>query len=228
MVEEHTPYTITMPQQESPSDPVNELPQLFVNDGPLDASQVGLLRPTDPHATDIEEVRRRLIEDGYVFLKDLLPREDVLKAREQYFKYMSSTGLLKPGSAPVDGIFDPAKDKDDYPGIGAGAISPEKVMSAKFMELAIKAHAEPWYKDGFCQHPEFIKYISKLTGWGGKTRNIQRTLLRNNTPGNKVIGVHYDYIFLRHGEDSVLTAWVPIGDIKIEGGGLIYLEKGKY
>ncbi|KAK1148715.1 hypothetical protein N8T08_008600 [Aspergillus melleus] len=204
----------------------SNLPPLFVNDGLLDAEQVRFLRPTDPHATSMEEVRRRLREDGYVFLKGLLPRADVLKAREQYFQYLSSTGLLKPGSAPVDGIFDPAQDKSDYPGIGVGVISPSNVLSAKFTELAIKAHAEPWYKDDFCQHPVFTDYISKLTGWGDNTHNIKRTMLRNNTPGNKAIGVHYDYIFLRHGEESVLTAWVPIGDVKINGGGLIYLEKG--
>ena len=52
------------------------------------------------------------------------------------------------------------------------------------------------------------------------------TLLRNNTPGNKAIGVHYDQIFLRHGEDTSITAWVPMGDISLQGGGLMYLEKG--
>lgn len=72
-------------------------PQLFVNDGPLDPSQVGFLRPTDPNTTDAEEVRRRLKEDGYVFLEGLLPREDVLKTREQYFEYLAPTGFLKPG-----------------------------------------------------------------------------------------------------------------------------------
>lgn len=31
---------------------------------------------------------------------------------------------------------------------------------------------------------------------------------------------------MRHGEPTSITAWVPIGDISLEGGGLIYLEKG--
>lgn len=33
-------------------------------------------------------------------------------------------------------------------------------------------------------------------------------------------------IFLRYGEPTAITAWVPIGDIRLEGGGLIYLENG--
>jgi hypothetical protein len=42
---------------------------------------------------------------------------------------------------------------------------------------------------------------------------------------SKTIGVHYDQIFLCHGEDSILTAWIPIGDTKANGGGLIYLDR---
>jgi len=96
------------------------------------------------------------------------------------------------------------------------------------MELALKAHTEPWYKDVFCQNPALLDFVAKVTGWGKETLAVRRTLLRNNTPGNKAIGVHYDQIVLRHGEDSSLTAWVPMGDVKLNGGGLIYLEGGKW
>lgn len=65
-----------------------------------------------------------------------------------------------------------------------------------------------------------------MTGWGDNIISVRRSLLRNNTPGNKAIGVHYDQIFLRHGEDTSVTAWVPMGDISLTGGGLIYLENG--
>lgn len=68
--------------------------------------------------------------------------------------------------------------------------------------------------------------MAELTGWGADTLSVKRSLLRNNTPGNKAIGVHYDQIFLRKGEDTSVTAWVPMGDIGLTGGGLIYLENG--
>lgn len=42
----------------------------------------------------------------------------------------------------------------------------------------------------------------------------RQTLLRNSIPGTKAIGVHYDQIFLRHGEPTAITAWVPIGDMR--------------
>ena len=197
--------------------------QLFVNDGPLDAQIVGYLQPTSLE-TPLDEIRRRLKEDGQVLLKGVLPRDDVLQVRAKYFELLSPTGVLKPGTAPVDGIFDTEKDNLDYPGIGAGHVNER---GKEFVDLAVKAHKEPWYIQ-FCQHPALLEFVAKLTGWGDDTLSVRRTLLRNNTPQNKAIGVHYDQIFLRHGDDSILTAWVPIGDVKLNGGGLIYLEKGKY
>ena len=75
-------------------------PILYVNDGPLAPDQVGLIRPCE-RATPIEEIRQRLEEDGYVLVKGVLPREDVLKAREEYFKFLAPCGVLKPGTAHV-------------------------------------------------------------------------------------------------------------------------------
>lgn len=207
-------------------------PQLYVNDGPLDADQVGYLKPTALD-TPLEEIRRRYQEDGYVFLKGLIPREDVLKARSEYFSLLAPSGVLKPGTAPVEGIFNPENDKLDFPGIGAGGqdangkpIGPHPEIAEKFVDLALQAHSEDWYKETFCKHPALLDFVKEFTGWKDDTLAIKRTLLRNNTPGNKAIGVHYDQIFLRYGKDTALTAWVPIGDVKVDGGGLIYLENG--
>ncbi|TVY55678.1 hypothetical protein LCER1_G004690 [Lachnellula cervina] len=202
---------------------------LFVNDGQLKPQNIEYLKPTTPD-TPIEEIRRRYNEDGYVYMKGVLPREDILKVREEYFRLLSPSGVLKPGTAPVDGIFNPTGDSLDYPAFGAGHYAgpnqgPGAERSAKYLELGLQAHREAWFKEMLCHHPALLGFADRLTGWGEDTVVLQRALLRNNTPGNKAIGVHYDQIFLRHGEDSVLTAWIPIGDTKANGGGLIYLEK---
>lgn len=205
--------------------------KLYVNDGLLRPGQVGQLRESSPNLP-IEELYRRYNEDGYIFLKGLLPRSDVLAAREEYFKMLAPSGVLKPGTQPVEGIFDGDKQASDFPGIGSGASpgngKPGEATAEKFVELALEAHYADWYKETFCKHPVLKEFIARMTGWGDSTVGVRRSLLRNNTPGNKAIGVHYDQIFLRHGEPTSVTAWVPIGDIGLTGGGLIYLENGEY
>jgi phytanoyl-CoA hydroxylase len=209
-------------------EPVTE--KLFVNDGLLQPGQVGRLRPSDPNAP-IEELRKRLEEDNYLFLKGLLPREDVLKAREAYFKFLSPTNVLKEGTQPVEGIFDLTKDPSGFPGIGAGETGgngrPGGENAAAFVDLALQAHMEDFYAEDFCKHPALSEFVTNFSGWGENTLQFRRSLLRNNIPGTHAIGTHYDQIFLRHGEVTNLTAWCPMGDIKINGGGLIYLEKSK-
>ncbi len=203
----------------------------YVTDGLLPPDQVGRLRPSDPNSP-IEELRERLEKDNYLFLKGLLPREDVLKAREEYFKFLSPSGVLKPGTKPVDGVFDLSTDIAGFPGIGAGSIGnsekPGGGQAAMFVDLALQAHTEDWYAEEFCKHPALVSFIAKLSGWGENTMMFRRSLLRNNIPGAHAIGVHYDQIFLRHGDVSNITAWCPLGDIKVTGGGLIYLENSKF
>jgi phytanoyl-CoA hydroxylase len=207
------------------SDDIPSNIKLFVNDGPLQNPR--RLRPSDP-SLSLEELQARYQQDGYLFLKNLLPRADVLKAREQYFNYLSPTGVLAPSTQPIQGIYDISKPISQFPGIGAGAVGGNGhpgEHAATFVDLALQAHAEKWYTD-FCQHPALLDFVRRFTGWGNDTLAFRRTLLRNNIPGTKAIGVHYDQIFLRYGKDSSVTAWVPMGDISLQGGGLIYLEDG--
>ncbi|KAH7121764.1 hypothetical protein B0J13DRAFT_680363 [Dactylonectria estremocensis] len=210
--------------------------QLHVNDGLLAANEVEQMVSSYPNDS-IEDLYNRYITYGYVLIRGLLPREDVLAAREAYFSSMEPSGVIKDGTKPVEGIFNDSASPADYPGIGAGSVRnapPGSTdRSAIFVNAALKAHTEPWYagsKDGsvrgFCNHPALKEFVARLTGWGDATLPVRRTLLRNNTPGNRAIGVHYDQSFMRYGEPTALTAWVPIGDVRLQGGGLIYLQGG--
>ncbi|KAH8812420.1 hypothetical protein F5884DRAFT_820310 [Xylogone sp. PMI_703] len=203
------------------------IPQLYVNDGPLEPERVGRLRPSYPDEP-VEELRKRYRQDGYLFLKGLLPRDDVMKARKAYFEFLEPSGVLKEGTDPVKGIFDLSKDPSAFPGIGAGSTGknarPGGDKGQMFVDLALQAHKEDFYAEEFCKHPALSSFVAKFTGWGENTMQFRRSLLRNNIPKTQAIGVHYDQIFLRYGDLSSLTAWCPMGDIEIDGGGLIYLE----
>lgn len=210
--------------------------QLHVNDGLLAPDDVLEMRqsfPTEP----LSDLYSRYLSDGYLLVKGLLPREDVLAAREAYFTHLESTDFLEPGTEPVEGIFNKSAERTDFPGIGAGSVKNsrpgETDNASHFVDRALQAHYEDWYcgsadgsVQGFCNHPRLKQFIADMTGWGDATHAVRRTLLRNNTPGNTAIGVHYDQSFMRHGEPTAATAWVPMGDVRVEGGGLIYLEDG--
>lgn len=213
-----------------------QTPELLVNDGPLKPDQVGVLRPSYP-SEPLDRLRQRYNEDGYLFLKGLIPREDVLAARASYFEAMSATGILEPGTTPVQGIFNKSAEPGDFPNIGAGAAENARLgttnKAAEFEDLSVKAHTDEWYigsEDGkvrgFVNHPVVRSFVAEFTGWGEDTLGLKRTLLRNNCPTNRAIGVHYDQVFLRYGEPTSVTAWVPMGDISLNGGGIIYLEGG--
>jgi ectoine hydroxylase-related dioxygenase (phytanoyl-CoA dioxygenase family) len=52
-------------------------------------------------------------------------------------------------------------------------------------------------------------------------RKIMRYTIPND-PG--CTGPHYDLVYLRGGTNRICTSWIPVGDIPVEMGGLIYLE----
>lgn len=226
-----------MPHAETPEPTISGVP-LFVNDGLLSPSEVLPLRVSHP-SEPLDTLRARFDADGHLLLRGLLPRDDVQRARKAYFDALAHTGVLKPDTPAVEGRFDDAKPASDFPGLGAGQDTAgangrpgSSETAAAFIDAAFEQHTAPWYWSedgtGFAQHPVLRRFVEEFTGWGGeRTAPVKRTLLRNNTPGNKAIGVHYDQTFMRYGEPTSVTAWVPIGDVSLEGGGLIYLEDGE-
>lgn len=204
--------------------------QLYVNDGPLLSSEVSRLQPSNP-SLPLEELRKSFQENGYLYLKKLLPREDILKTRENYFKFLAPSGVLADGSEPVKGIFNAERPASDFPGIGVGVVKESDTTleerATDFLSLAIDAHAQKWYSEDLCKHPVILDFMTRFTEWSSSTLPLERTLLRNNIPNTKAIGVHYDQIFLRYGEPTSITVWVPMGDVAENGGGLIYLENGE-
>lgn len=104
---------------------------------------------------------------------------------------------------------------------------------ARFVEAAIKAHTEPWCSGsennsipGFFNHPFHLNFVVKFTSWSEGTLTVRRAILRNITLGNRAIVFRYDQTFMTYSEPTTVTAGNPMEDIRIERGGLIYLQGG--
>ncbi|KAJ6070906.1 hypothetical protein N7467_012225 [Penicillium canescens] len=198
--------------------------KLESNFGPMVSEQIGYLQPTTVD-TPIEVMQERFLRDGYLFVKGLLPRNEVLECREAYFQHMAPSALLCPGTLPVDGIYCGADSRKYLPpgnlrrlfGLQGDA------ESDKYVELMISAHESDFYLK-LCNIPELREFVRKFTGWPKETM-LQRTMLRAFTPDSELTPVHFDQMYLRAGPPTSLTAWVPIGDISLEGGGLMYLDR---
>ncbi|KAL8698913.1 MAG: hypothetical protein Q9201_006313 [Fulgogasparrea decipioides] len=183
----------------------------------MHSSLAGWMRPT-PFDSSLAEIRRHYQEDGYVWIKKVIPRKDVYDMREQYAAFAStltspSPQLILPCLPYRDALhpdlhtrFDicnPSADPTAYQGIGG---LPEPSTN----ELLNTAHADPVYCS-LLAHPSIRTFIRHFTGWP-QERILDRAMLRHNCPVSQSTGIHYDQYFLRAGENEFLTAWIPIGD----------------
>ena len=193
---------------------IDEL-QLRSNEAVLDSNNAKWLHET-PSAAPMEEMQQRFRSDGYLLVKGLLPRQDVLDFRAAYFKKMHP--LQWCGDAD-EGQFVPGKRTPNS--------SPEAI------QLTEQAHLMPEYL-ALSSHPALLNFIASFEEWNDIVL-LKRNMLRPSIPGDPATrecesdilltaAIHYDNIFLRGGDPTFLTAWVPLGDIDPRGGGLMYLE----
>ncbi|KAI7081884.1 hypothetical protein KC356_g8800 [Hortaea werneckii] len=212
-----TTQNVPVPAHELMYEP-ESLPKLRSNYGDyLDQSSVGRMKETSIE-TPMEEMRRRFEQDGYLFVRNVMPRQDVFDVRQAYFEHLAPTGILKPGTNPRDGIFDSTQNPVVHNGVGGRDLPEDRDR----LDRLVTAHTHPMY-DFLLEHPKLRGFVREFMGWERDVL-IKRTLLRHNVPNGFSTGIHYDRIFLRQGEAEFLTAWVPIGDCSPEGGGLMYLE----
>ena len=167
-------------------------------------ARLGWLTPSDP-AAPMPQLVEQYQSQGYLWLKGILNRDDVLDFRERYFAAMAETGLLQPDSAPRDGLYS-GGDEDRE---AVHRIIGEVVRWAAY--------------EAFCLSAPIIRFYEEFLG--GTVYLHKRKLIRHTKPGEKnCTGGHYDLVYLRAGTDRLCTSWIPIGDIPAEMGGLIYLR----
>ncbi len=171
---------------------------------PTTPDRFGWLKPSDP-GTNLATLREQLNAEGYIWLKDFLDKDFVLDLRRRYFEMFETSGFLAAGTDPVEGIY----TTGDYD---------KQLVRERAIEFVRWASYE-----AFCYAPRIWKYYEAFLG--GPVYLHKRKIVRHTTVDDtSSTGAHYDLTYLRGGTDSVLTSWIPIGDIPVEMGGLVYLE----
>lgn len=152
---------------------------------------------------------------GYLFFRQLLPRDAVLGVRRSMMDVIDRHGWIAPGTDPMDGIADrdamsrvPQEDID-FCGVGVPADAYRDIQ-----------HLEDFHR--LSHHPDLVRVYTALFGRPvlPHPRNIARVMI----PTDRSVPTppHQDYIHIQ-GTKNVWTAWFPLGDCSVELGGLSVL-----
>ena len=159
--------------------------------------------PSDP-GTPKTALWEQFRAQGYLWLKNILDRTEVLAFRRRFMVAFAELGLLAEGSDPVVGTYSGHETKGP---------------AARRLHEAVRWAAY----EAFCLSAPIWHFYEEVLG--GPPYLHKRKLLRYTRPGDpSCTGAHYDLTYLRAGTDRVYTSWIPIGDIPAEMGGLVYLE----
>lgn len=177
------------------------LPQIYSYGHALDMSEdkFGLLRDSSDAARDFVELRRRFAEDGYLYMKGYLDRDQVLEARASLTSRLAEAGVLDENYPPIEGV---AKKDAGYvfkPEITNGNEAVQRLLySGRLLEF----------------YRQF---------YGEDVRHYDYTWLRAIGPG-KGTNPHCDLPYMGRGTHKHMTCWLPYGDVSFELGGLMVLE----
>lgn len=154
---------------------------------------------------DRDVLRKRFAEEGYLFLRGLIPPDVVTQVRADFMTALQSVGWLEPsddGSAIPTG-----KARRESPDAGPeffeGYIALQRLQ--RFHELA--------------HHPRVLKTVNVLIE--GDLLVHPRKVARAALPRDFefMTASHQDYRLIQ-GTADVLTLWVPLGDCPQQLGGL--------
>jgi hypothetical protein len=168
----------------------------------LDASpsSFGELVPSNDILGDAGALAARLETDGYLFLRGLLNRDDVLEARRHAVGILAADGCLAPGTDPMEAVAREGVEMAFRPDLAVG--------NAALSRCLYTGALMDFYRTLFGEevlHFDFTWFRAVAPGLGTKP--------------------HCDVVYMGRGErQRLLTAWVPTGDIPVEVGGLTILE----
>ncbi|MCY4024204.1 MAG: phytanoyl-CoA dioxygenase family protein [Anaerolineaceae bacterium] len=168
--------------------------------GPRDlefpCENLGLMRasrPDDP----VELLRDRMENDGYLWLRDILPRSDVLAARQVILEHMAAREVLSPGEPVMEGVM--PRGGRGLPMNGRSGIAHRPVVLKVMEHEALYSFFETWYGEAALTfHFKWLRAV-----------------------GNEAYtGAHMDYVYMGRGSPRLQTVWIPMGDIPVGQGTL--------
>jgi hypothetical protein len=180
------------------------LPDVYSGGHQLDsrADAIGLLESScDAHA-DCKVLQDHMAEDGYLFLRGCLDRGEVLTARHYILTRLAAEEQL-----------------DLSASLMAGKPKPGTRLQFRGDLAGKDNHA----LQHLLYHPQGNLMLFFKSFLSGDVRHFDYTWLRCVPPGPSTPS-HCDIVYMGRGTRKLYTAWVPLGDVDFEMGGLMVLE----
>jgi len=180
------------------------LPQLRARGYALDlsAERFGFLAPSTDALDDPVELQRRLDAEGYLYLPGFFDSDLIAAARKSLTDRLSAQGLLHPDHNPYEAVThpDPSKRTTFKPDLTENNAAIDRVVFG----------------------PEIFGFYEAL--FGEPVRAFDFKWLRAIGPG---LGTqaHCDWVYMSRGTPRLLTCWIPYGEVPLELGGLMMLER---
>lgn len=179
---------------------LTDFPKLTSTGTDLDLSTVGWLADSSDALGDATELRRRMDEHGYLYIKGLLNRDTVFDARRSVCERLAADGYLDPSRDIMDAVW--KKDR-------------LVKFKAEYATGNPRVEALIYGRDMLDMFDRFF---------GKPTLHYDFTWLRAVCPGAGTPS-HCDIVYMGRGERQQLyTVWTPLGDVDFEQGGLCVLE----
>ncbi len=149
----------------------------------------------------------RLNRDGSLYLRGLIAPETVLDFRRSFLETLAPSGLTRPAPAQ-EGLAGPHPDAAE-------------VRATLFCSARSFPASERY--EGLCRAPELLGVFRNLLG--PNLHLHRRKLIRHVRPDDSyTTPAHYNLVYLPDGTNRLLSDWIPLGDVPVEQGGLVYLE----
>lgn len=161
---------------------------------------------------NIPLLRSRLREQGYLFFREILDKTALLHIRRDILEKAQQHGIIKDGTAPLDGIF----KGGDFP-------APARFETSKLYREILDI---PSF-NAFGTHPLLSVLYSGLLD--AEVREHRRRIGRIAFPQSAMntTSVHQDFFYIK-GSVNTYTNWIPTGYCPKALGGLAVLERSNH
>ena len=154
--------------------------------------------------TDGEALRRAIEEDGYVFLRGVLDRDEVLAARAEVFARLEEVNEVQ--SPAIEGIATGQSRRRELSGdLDAFWKSVSEGKAVRRVTHSVRLR-------------EIMRFV-----FDEQARPHDLLYLRPACVGRST-KLHYDFPFFARRSLRIHTAWIPFGDIPIQDGPLLIVE----